>query len=103
MDDTSEMVDWLSSNQRAQDPTRSFVKPTKIAAGTIGKEACSQRPNFARSESSSDEMMMETIELLLDNEDSEPVTMASEGDTEEDQDWDDYTLVEVALFLQPAW
>ena len=103
VDETGELIDWHASRTRADESTRSFRMP--LAQGTRAESNSPRRPQFARSESTSDEMRLEAVELLLENDTSElDEREHGERGTNEDQDWDDdYTIVEVALFLQPAW
>ncbi len=77
-----------------QSATKVLGKIPGLARGTrvAAEEVVPRR--FARSESQGDTQHVDLLELF-----------ASEAATEEneDQDWDDYTQVEAALFLPPAW
>ena len=108
LEETGKMIDWLACRQGEEDPTRSFRRPADFAAGTKGapweEEPTAKRPRFARSDSTCDELRLEAFAVLLENDASEIEAQENlENDAGEDHDCDDYTLVEVALFLQPAW
>jgi hypothetical protein len=104
-EETIEMVDWVALRKREAEHGDSYRKPSRCMDATAAIVKTASRARAVGTELGANHMKMEALEVLLADVSTEVVSVQGgpTREAEDGQDWDDYTLVEVALFLQPAW